>query len=141
MMRNCWGQLRRARISYSPSQLTVSKASVKCTKAADMFCFLHFSSICLSTNMMSAVPLLDLNHTKMVSTRSGKPFCAPPCVTQKFPKCCISSFNVARTDATARTRHFKEDRGERLLSTPLSSKRSTDRQRGDGEREEVGVAD
>ena len=57
------GQLRCARIFHSPSQLTVSKALVRSTKAAyrPMFCSLHFSCICLSTKIVSVVPLLDLN--------------------------------------------------------------------------------
>ena len=56
-------QPRRARIFHSPSQLTVSKASVRSTKAAyrPMVCSLHFSCICISTKIMSMVPLLDLN--------------------------------------------------------------------------------
>ena len=57
------GQPRRVRIFHSPSRLTVSKALVRSTKAAyrPMFYSLHFSCICLSTKIMSAVPLLDLN--------------------------------------------------------------------------------
>ena len=62
-MKNLGGQPRRARIFLSPSRLTVSKSLVRSTKAAyrPMFCSLHFSCICLSTTIMSTVPLLDLN--------------------------------------------------------------------------------
>ena len=58
-----WGQPRHARVFHSLSWLTVSKAFVRSTKAAyrPMFCSLHFSCICLSTKIMSTVPLLDLN--------------------------------------------------------------------------------
>ena len=65
MVRNWEGgwQPGRARIFHSPFRLTVSKALVRSAKAAyrPMFCSLHFSCICLSTKIMSAVPLLDLN--------------------------------------------------------------------------------
>ena len=46
-------------IFHSPSRLTVSKALVRSTKAAHrlMFCSLHFSCICLSTKIVSTVPL------------------------------------------------------------------------------------
>ena len=58
-----WEQPGLARIFHSPSGLTVSKALVRSTKTAyrPMFCSLHFSCICLSTKIMSTVPLLDLN--------------------------------------------------------------------------------
>ena len=48
-------QPRHARIFHSPSQLIVSKALVRSTKAAyrPMFCSLHFCCICLSTKIMS----------------------------------------------------------------------------------------
>ena len=60
---NFGGQPRRARIFHSPSLLTVSKALVKSTKYAyrPTFFSLHFFCICLSTKIMSTVPLLDLN--------------------------------------------------------------------------------
>ena len=63
MVKNFGGQPRRARIFHSPSRLTVSKALVKSTKAAyrPTFCSLHFSCNCLSTKIMSGVPLLDIN--------------------------------------------------------------------------------
>ena len=63
MIRNFWGQPRCARIFHCPSRLIVSKALVSSTKVAykPMFCSLHFSCICLSTKIMSTVPLLDLN--------------------------------------------------------------------------------
>ena len=57
-----FGGTAKARQDFSQS-ITVSKALVRSTKAAyrPMFCSLHFSCICLSTKIMSAVPLLDLN--------------------------------------------------------------------------------
>ena len=57
------GHPRRARIFYSQSRLTVSKALARSTKAAyrPIFCSLHFFCVCLSTKTMSTVPLLDLN--------------------------------------------------------------------------------
>ena len=57
-------QPRRVRIFHNSSRLTVSNALVRSTKAAyrPMFCSLHFFCNCLSTKLMSAVPLLDLNQ-------------------------------------------------------------------------------
>ena len=59
-----FGGTAKARQNFhSPSRLTVLKVLVRSTKAAYrfMFCSLHFSCICLSTKIMSTVPLLDLN--------------------------------------------------------------------------------
>ena len=63
MERNLGGQPRRARIFFSLSRMTVSKALVRSMKAAyrPMFCFLHFFCIYLSTKIMSTVPPLALN--------------------------------------------------------------------------------
>ena len=46
-----------------PRSITADSIKVRSTKAAyrPMFCSLHFSCICLSTMIMSTVPLLDLN--------------------------------------------------------------------------------
>ena len=73
MVRNL-GQPRHARIFHGPSQLTVSKALVRSTKAAcrPSFCSLHFSCICLSMKIMSAVPQLDVSPHSL----SGVFFCA-----------------------------------------------------------------
>ena len=63
IVRNWGGQPRQSRIFHSPSWLTVSKALVRSTKAAyrTKFCSVHFYCICLSTKIMSAVPLLNVN--------------------------------------------------------------------------------
>ena len=57
-----FGGTAKARQDF-PQSITVSKALVRSTKAAyrPMFCSLNLSCICLSTKIMSAVPLLDLN--------------------------------------------------------------------------------
>ena len=60
---SCWPGKFLGKDFHSPSWLTVSKALVRFMKAAyrPMFFSLHFSCICLCMNIMSAVPLLDLN--------------------------------------------------------------------------------
>ena len=57
------GQQRSARNFHSPSRLIVSKSLFRSTKSAyrPILSSLHFFCICLSTKIMSTVPLLDLN--------------------------------------------------------------------------------
>ena len=65
MVRNFGGQPRRTRIFHGLSQLTVSKALVRSTKAAysPMFCSLHFSCICFSTKIISMILCWTWTHT------------------------------------------------------------------------------
>ena len=59
-----FGGTAKARQDF-PQSITADsiKALVRSTKAAcrPIFCTLHFSCNCLSTNIMSVIPLLDLN--------------------------------------------------------------------------------
>ena len=64
MPKNSGGQPVCTRIFHSPLWLTVSKALVRYMKAAFRPTHVLFSAfllICLSTKIMFAVPLLDLN--------------------------------------------------------------------------------
>ena len=67
MVRNLGGQPTRAKIFQGPSRLTFLHALVRSTKAVyrSLFYPLHCHRICLSTKIMSAVPLLDLNPHRL----------------------------------------------------------------------------